>query len=60
MKLSQIYRTALIATTMLILSSGSRHDRIRSDELPARGQKYCPGAWSLGGRLELVQSDSAA
>ena len=39
MKLSQMYRTALIATMMLILSCRTRHERIRSGELPAEGPK---------------------
>ena len=53
MKVSQMYRAALIATMMLILSR-IRRERIRSDEFPAKGQKYCSGSRRLGRWIVLV------
>ena len=59
MKLSQMYRTALIVTTMLILSSGLDMRGFAQANSPPRDQKYCPGSRRLGGRIVLVQSDCA-
>ena len=37
----------------------TRDERIRSGELHAGGQEYCPGSRRLGGWIVLVQSDCA-
>jgi hypothetical protein len=59
MKLSQMYRTALIATMMLILSSGLDMRGFAQANSPQGDQKYCPGSRRLGGWIVLVQSDCA-
>ena len=60
MKLSQTFRTALIATTMLILSSGLDMRGFAQTSSPQGDQKYCFGSRRLGGWIVLVRSDCAS
>ncbi len=60
MRRAQMFRAALIAVTVLILSSGLERSGIRSEKLATRDQEYCPGSRGLGGWIVLVQGDCAS
>jgi hypothetical protein len=54
MKLSQMCRNAFDRDDDRDAVVPTRHERIRSGELPARGQKHCPGPRRLGVGLQFL------